>query len=82
MPSYALEMVLNMRSKMRNFVSGLGKHVQKEYKALLLILDMGISRLVIYAQQMEDDKKMNKEEHLNWKAKLFGSDSYQSSHKG
>lgn len=47
---YALEFVSTMRAKMLKFVSGLAKYVQKECKAVLLISDMDISRLIMYVQ--------------------------------
>ncbi|WMV18979.1 hypothetical protein MTR67_012364 [Solanum verrucosum] len=50
------EIVLDMRSKMRKFFSGLRKHVKKECKASLLINDIDISRIMVYAQQFEEDK--------------------------
>lgn len=65
---YALEMVLNMRSKMRKLVFGLGKHVKRECKANLLISDMDICRLMVYAQQVEDKRKY-REKHQHKKAK-------------
>lgn len=46
---YAPQMVPDMRAKMKKFISGLNKHVKKECKASLLISDMNISRLIVYA---------------------------------
>ncbi|XP_055814193.1 uncharacterized protein LOC129883587, partial [Solanum dulcamara] len=74
---YAPEMIPHMRSKMRKFVSGLGKHVKKECKAMLMISDMDFSRLMVYAQQVEDDKKKDREEHLSKKAKSAGHENEQ-----
>ncbi|XP_055826430.1 uncharacterized protein LOC129894827 [Solanum dulcamara] len=67
---------------MRKFVSGLGKHVKKECKASLLISDMDISRLMKFAQQVEDDKIKDREEHLSKKAKSTGHENEQRQGKG
>ncbi|MDV3192348.1 MAG: retrotransposon gag domain-containing protein, partial [Candidatus Phytoplasma australasiaticum] len=47
---YAPEMVQDMRARMRKFVPGLGRHVQNECKDALLILDMNISKNMVYTQ--------------------------------
>lgn len=69
---YALEMVKDMRQRMRRFVSGLGRHMQKKCKAILLIHGMDISRIMMYAQQTEKDNKRDREEYLSRKAKSVG----------
>lgn len=66
---YAPEMVANMRVRMRKFVYGLGKHVQKESKAALLIPGMNISRIMVYAQQIEEDKRKDRDKQINRKGK-------------
>lgn len=55
-PSLYAPQMVGMRAIMRKFVLGLGKHVKKEWKATLLINDMDISRLMVYAQKFEEDK--------------------------
>lgn len=57
---------------MRKFISNLGKHVKKKCKATLLIPGMDISRLIVYAQLLKEDKKKDKEEHFSKKAKSVG----------
>ncbi|XP_015075485.1 uncharacterized protein LOC107019531 [Solanum pennellii] len=65
---YAPEMVKDMRSRMSLFVSGLGCASSKEGKAAMLIGYMDISRLIVYVQQVEEEKLRNKEEYRNTKA--------------
>src|SRR5688572_22530050 len=79
---YASEMVLTMRAKMRKFFSGLANHVKKEGKATILNNDMDFSRLVVYLQQVEEDKKKDREEQMNKRAKSVGHENYQKQSKG
>src|SRR5688572_14258549 len=79
---YASEMVPTMRAKMRKFVSGLAKHVKREGKAAILNNNMDFSRLVVYLQQVEEDKKKYKEEHASKRAKSAGHENDQKQSKG
>lgn len=66
-----------MRAKIRKFILGLGNYVKKECKVTLMILSMDISRLMVYAQQLEKDNKRDMEDHLRKMAKLLGPESNQ-----
>lgn len=66
---------------MRKFVSEWGKHVKRERKVSLLMSEMDIFRLLIYAQQVEEDKKKDRE-HLSKKAKSTGHEPEQRQGKG
>ena len=79
---YAFEMVPAMRAKMRKFVSGLAKHTKKEGKAAILNNDMDFSRLVVYLQQVDQDKKKDKEEYASKRAKSAGHENEQKKNKG
>ena len=74
---YASEMVPTVRAKMRKFVSGLAKQVKREGKAAILNADMDFSRLVVYLQQVEDDKKKDMEEQKSKRAKSAGHEHEQ-----
>lgn len=65
---------------MRKFLFGLGKHVKKECKATLLILDTDISRLMVYAKQLKEDKKRDREENMSKRAKSVGHQPSQHKH--
>lgn len=54
---YAPELVTSMRARMRKFAFGLSRDLILESKAALLNKDMDISRLVVYMQQVEEEKK-------------------------
>ncbi|MCQ7842151.1 retrotransposon gag domain-containing protein, partial [Salmonella enterica] len=73
---YAPEMVTDMRSRMSLFVAGLSHLSSKEGRAAMLIGDMDISRLMVYVQQVEEEKLRDREEFRNKKAKI-GSESGQ-----
>lgn len=59
-----------MGRDVRNFVSSLGKHVKRECKILFSILDIDISKIMIYDPQVEKDKKKNRDDRLSKKVKL------------
>uniref|UniRef100_M1DWL7 Gag-pol protein n=1 Tax=Solanum tuberosum TaxID=4113 RepID=M1DWL7_SOLTU len=65
-------MVADMRSRMRLFVAGLSRLSSKEGKTTMLIGDMDIARLIIYVQQVEEDKLRDKEKFKNKRAKTSG----------
>ncbi|WMV36882.1 hypothetical protein MTR67_030267 [Solanum verrucosum] len=68
-----IQMVADMSSKMSLFVVGLSS---KEGKAAMLIGDMYISRLMVYVQQVEEEKLRDREVFGNKKAKT-GNESGQ-----
>ncbi|KAH0776360.1 hypothetical protein KY290_007771 [Solanum tuberosum] len=65
---YAPEMVADMRSRMSLFVAGLPRLSSKEGRAAMLIGDMDISRLMVYVQQVEEEKLRDREEFRNKKS--------------
>ena len=68
---YAPEMVADMRNRMSLFVVGLSRLSSKEGRAAMLIGDMDISRLMVYVQQVEEEKLRDREEFRNKKAKIW-----------
>lgn len=50
-------MVLDMRVGMRKFISVLSRELILKIKISMLIKDMDISMLVVYKQQVEEEKK-------------------------
>ncbi|KAH0688918.1 hypothetical protein KY289_016276 [Solanum tuberosum] len=69
-------MVADMRSRMSLYVVGLSRLLSKEGKAAMLIGDLDIARLMVYVQQVEEEKLRDREEFRNKKAKT-GSESGQ-----
>ncbi|KAH0650238.1 hypothetical protein KY284_030150 [Solanum tuberosum] len=67
---YAPEMVADMRNRMSLFVAGLSRLSSKEGRAAMLIGDMDISRLMVYVQQVEEEKLRDREELRNKRAKI------------
>ena len=60
---YAPEIVEDMRSRMCLFVKGLGHATSKEGRAAMVIADIDISRLMVYVQQVEEEKVKDREDY-------------------
>lgn len=58
---YALKLVYNMRSRMRKFDLGLSRDLVLECKPAMLNNDMDTSRLIVYMQQVKDEKKIGRD---------------------
>lgn len=57
---YASELVSSMRARMRKFTYGLSPELVFECKVVMLNCDIDISRLVVYVQQVEEEKKASR----------------------
>ena len=53
------------------FVAGLGRASRKEGRVTMLTGDMDISRLMVYVEQVEEDKLRDRHEYRNKKAKTW-----------
>lgn len=58
---YAPMLVFSMKEKMRKFASGLFHDIVLDYKAAMLNNDMDIYRIVVYIQQVDNEKKRQTE---------------------
>ncbi|WMV41486.1 hypothetical protein MTR67_034871 [Solanum verrucosum] len=70
-------MVADIRSRMSLFVVGLTHLSSKKSKASMLIGYMGIARLMIHVQQVEEDQLKDREEFKNKSAKTSRNESGQ-----
>lgn len=59
---------------MLKFMSRLAKFVKKKCKATLLVNDMDMCKLIMYDQQVEEDKPKDREEFQNKTAKSAGNE--------
>ncbi|XP_049375608.1 uncharacterized protein LOC125840688 [Solanum verrucosum] len=76
---YDLEMVADMRSMMSLFVAGLSRLSSKKGKDAMLIGDMEIERLMVYVQQVKEEKQRDMNEFKNKKAKTGNESGQQKS---
>ncbi|KAH0689385.1 hypothetical protein KY289_016743 [Solanum tuberosum] len=72
-------MVADMRSRMNLFVAGLSCLSSKEGRAAMLIGDMDISSLMVYVQQVDEEKIRDMEEFKNKRAKTGNESGQQKS---
>uniref|UniRef100_M1E0Z9 Gag-pol protein n=1 Tax=Solanum tuberosum TaxID=4113 RepID=M1E0Z9_SOLTU len=89
---YAPEMVADMRSRMSLFVASFSRMSSKDGKAAMLIGEMDVSRIMVYVQQVEEEKLRDREEFKNktaktgnefWQKKSNANrSSFQQRHKG
>ncbi|KAH0665107.1 hypothetical protein KY285_026313 [Solanum tuberosum] len=73
------KMVADMRSKMSLFIAGLSRMPSKEGKVAMLIGVMDIARLIVYVQQVVEEKLRDIEEFKNKKAKTGNESGQQRS---
>ena len=66
---YSPDMVKDVRIRMSLFIFGLVRTSSKEGRAAMSIGDMDISRLMIYVQQVKEEKVKDRQEYRNNKAK-------------
>ncbi|KAH0710891.1 hypothetical protein KY284_012318 [Solanum tuberosum] len=67
---YAPHLVADSRSRMNKFVMGVSDLVSEECRSAMLIGDMDLSRLMTYAEQMEEEKLRKRRGHEAKRARL------------
>lgn len=53
---YALFMIADLRARMSKFIFSISEVMSKEYKISMLVKEMDISRLMTYAEKIEEEK--------------------------
>ena len=74
---YSPGMVKDIKSMMCLFVAGLGRASNKEGRAAMLIGDINIYRLMVYVQQVEQEKLRDREEYRSKRAKTWNESGQQ-----
>ncbi|KAH0746323.1 hypothetical protein KY285_007980 [Solanum tuberosum] len=69
---YAPHLVADSRSRMNKFVMGVSDLVSEECRSAMLISDMDLSRLIVYAEQMEEGKLRKRRGHEAKRARFEG----------
>lgn len=57
---YAATMVDNPRARMNKFMMGLSRLMEKQCSTAMLLNDMGISRLMVYAEKIDRSLKLRR----------------------
>ncbi|MCF7184035.1 retrotransposon gag domain-containing protein, partial [Corynebacterium sp. MC-13] len=69
---YAPHLVADPRSRMNKFVMGVFDLISEEYRSAILISDIDLSRLMTYAEQIEEEKLRKRRGHEAKRARFKG----------